>query len=56
MREKIFFLMNVLLVASLSLAACAAPTKVPIEPTSTATPTKLAAATEAGMAPAYKDQ
>jgi beta-glucosidase len=64
MRKKIFFLVNVLLVASLLLAACAAPTKVPIAPTvtptelatvPTVTPVEPTATTKVATGPIYKD-
>jgi beta-glucosidase len=53
MHKKTFFLMNVLFVASVLLAACATPTKAPVTPT--ATRTEPAATTEAETVPVYKD-
>jgi outer membrane biogenesis lipoprotein LolB len=51
--RKGIFLLNVLLVLSLLLAACAGRTEVPVAPT--VTPTEPTATTEVTTGPAYKD-
>jgi beta-glucosidase len=51
--RKGIFLLNVLLVVSLLLAACAGRTEVPVAPT--VTPTEPTATTEVTKGPAYKD-